>query len=66
MVCAASSGSLEAVRVLVEAGVDPNQGYAGFPTPLGMALQRKHGEVAEFLRAHGATKLVGDGSGVGK
>ena len=64
LVCAAASGSLEAVRVLVEGGVDPNQGYAGFPTPLGSALQYGHEEIAEYLRAHGATKLVGDGSGV--
>lgn len=65
LVAAANSGSLECVRALVEAGVDPNQGYAGFPTALGAATNRGFVEMAEYLRAQGATKLVGDDSGVG-
>lgn len=65
LVAAANSGSLECVRVLVEAGVDPNQGHRGFPTALAAATRGGLQEMVEYLRANGATKMVGDGTGVG-
>ncbi len=49
------SGSLDAVKVLVEAGADldmKDRIYEG--TPLGWAEYGKQAEIAEFLRDHGA------------
>ncbi|MCB9600530.1 MAG: ankyrin repeat domain-containing protein [Sandaracinus sp.] len=66
LVKAAHCGPLESVRLLVEAGVDVNQGYRGFPTPLRAAMDGGHADIVAYLQLHGATKLVGDGSGVGK
>jgi ankyrin repeat protein len=57
---AAFSGDVDTVRMLLDAGADPNaktgkldDGREGV-TPLAMALRRKHDDVAALLRARGA------------
>lgn len=66
LVAAAQNGHLSVVELLVEAGVDVNGGYRGFPTPLAAAIEFKHPEMEAYLRAHGATELVGRGIGADK
>ncbi|MCB9617292.1 MAG: suppressor of fused domain protein [Sandaracinus sp.] len=66
LIYAARSGHLAVVRLLVEAGADVNAGNRGFPTPLAAALEFNHPEIEAYLRAHGATELVGRGLGPDK
>lgn len=50
------SGSLDAVRVLVEAGADLSVRDRGFDsTPLGWAEYGEHAEIAQYLRAAGSS-----------
>lgn len=59
LVSAASSGSLECVQLLVEAGAALDLGHPGFPTPLGAAEGKGHPEIARYLLERGATRRVG-------
>lgn len=51
---AAEHGHLEIVRILVEAGADPNAGDFSGRTPLDSATENGHQEVARYLAEHGA------------
>lgn len=52
--CVCVWGDFEAVRLLVENGINLNQrGELGF-TPLNVAVEFGHHEIAEYLIAHGA------------
>lgn len=51
---AAANGRLEMVRLLVDAGADPAAITADGKTPLSFAEERKHDDVAAFLRRHSA------------
>jgi ankyrin repeat protein len=52
---ASASGYSEFVRVLVEAGADPDMGFLHEATPLFVACQKNKLEVAQLLLSHGAT-----------
>jgi uncharacterized protein len=53
---AAAGRQREVCRVLLEAGADPNAEQHGGFTPLGEAAQNGDAELAELLRAFGATR----------
>ena len=53
LVKAATSGSLEVVQALLDAGADVNQGIRGFENALDVAVNDGFQEVAELLRKHG-------------
>ncbi len=55
LVAAAHSGSVPMVKLLLEEGVDPDQGNPGFPTALGTARAFGHHEMEQLLLKHGAT-----------
>ncbi|MCA9615198.1 MAG: suppressor of fused domain protein, partial [Myxococcales bacterium] len=59
-------GHMDIVKLLVSRGADINAGYRGFPTPLAAAIEFNHPEIEAYLRAHGATELVGRGLGPDK
>ncbi|NXJ69344.1 ASB3 protein, partial [Rostratula benghalensis] len=50
----ARHGSLENVRVLLEAGADPNEVTTEATTPLFLAVENEHANVVKFLLQHGA------------
>ena len=51
---AATRGKLEAAKLLIEKGADPNIGRAkDGNTPLDLASQRGHSKIADLLRKHG-------------
>ena len=52
---AAQNGHLEVVRFLVDAKADLNTAWNG-NTPLDVAVQKSHGEVAALLRAAGGSR----------
>ncbi|HEY7794831.1 MAG TPA: ankyrin repeat domain-containing protein, partial [Gaiellaceae bacterium] len=52
---AAFAGNVEAARVLLEAGADPNGTDAGEHRPLQTAEAKGDEELARLLRKHGAT-----------
>jgi ankyrin repeat protein len=63
LINAARAGRLDAVRYLVSNGADVNRavpadfGYgAEMRSALGEALKHEHGDVADFLRSHGAQR----------
>ena len=51
---AAMSGNLELVKLLLDAGADPNQGNKGFENALDIAIRDGHDDIADCLRSHGA------------
>ena len=51
------AGNVEATRILLEAGADPN-GDAGGHRPLRTAEANGNEELAQLLREHGATLPV--------
>ena len=52
---AATRGKLEAAKLLIEKGADPNIGRTkDGDTPLDLASQRGHTKIADLLRKHGA------------
>ena len=54
--CVCVWGDIEAARLLVEAGININQkGEHGF-TPLAVAEDFGHGDIAELLRSRGAVR----------
>jgi ankyrin repeat protein len=61
-----SRGHLEVVKLLLERGVDVNEGMRG-ESPLEAAILEGHEEVAALLEEHGAvrTKEVGIGGSIG-
>lgn len=63
---AVMGGHVEVAQLLTEAGADVDAGHRGFPTPLAAAIEFKHPEIETYLRAHGATALVGRGVGADK
>jgi uncharacterized protein len=63
---AVMGGHVEVAQLLTEAGADVDAGHRGFPTPLAAAIEFKHPEIEAYLRAHGATALVGRGVGADK
>ncbi|NXK04439.1 ASB3 protein, partial [Herpetotheres cachinnans] len=50
----ARRGSLESVRVLLEAGADPNEVTTEATTPLFLAVENGHADIVNFLLQHGA------------
>jgi ankyrin repeat protein len=52
----ARSGNAEGVAALLGGGADINARTEAGQTPFGLAVERGHTEVADLLRAHGATK----------
>ncbi|XP_010135047.1 PREDICTED: ankyrin repeat and SOCS box protein 3-like [Buceros rhinoceros silvestris] len=50
----ARRGSLESIRVLLEAGADPNEVTIEATTPLFLAVENGHADVVKFLLQHGA------------
>ncbi|KAM9239915.1 Ankyrin repeat and SOCS box protein 3 [Leptosomus discolor] len=50
----ARHGSLESVRVLLEAGADPNEVTTEATTPLFLAVENEHADIVKFLLQHGA------------
>ncbi|XP_074944184.1 ankyrin repeat and SOCS box protein 3 isoform X2 [Phalacrocorax aristotelis] len=50
----ARHGSLESIRVLLEAGADPNEVTTEATTPLFLAVENGHADVVKFLLQHGA------------
>lgn len=58
LVAAAYSGCLETVTMLLDQGIDPDQGNPGFPTALGTARARGHREIEALLLARGARQEV--------
>uniref|UniRef100_A0A8D0FUF0 Ankyrin repeat and SOCS box containing 3 n=1 Tax=Strix occidentalis caurina TaxID=311401 RepID=A0A8D0FUF0_STROC len=50
----ARHGSLESVRVLLEAGADPNGVTTEATTPLFLAVENGHADIVKFLLEHGA------------
>jgi len=52
---AASEGSLEVVKILIDAGSGVNAVDRWKSTPLHEALQNSHDEVAEYIRSKGGT-----------
>ena len=53
---AAANGFLEFAKLLVENGADVNQKDDSGKTPLTIALEYKHPNVAKFLREHGGVQ----------
>jgi ankyrin repeat protein len=51
----AFAGRVEAARILLEAGADPNGADAGEHRPLQTAEAKGDEELARLLRKHGAT-----------
>ncbi|NWX52724.1 ASB3 protein, partial [Steatornis caripensis] len=51
----ARHGSLESVRVLVEAGADPNEVTTEATTALFLAVENGHADIVKFLLQHGAS-----------
>ncbi|NXQ81286.1 ASB3 protein, partial [Nyctibius grandis] len=50
----ARRGSLESVRVLLEAGTDPNEATTEATTALFLAVENGHADIVKFLLQHGA------------
>ncbi len=61
LVFAAQGGSLDCVKLLLDHGAQPDQGYPGFPSALGFAETDGLTAIAEELRRRGARSLVGLG-----
>jgi hypothetical protein len=53
---AASTGKIELARLLIEAGWDVNAVDEQWHTPLGVAVEHGHEDVAELLREHGGVE----------
>lgn len=57
MELATSINNIEAVRVLLKAGVDPNAKKDGIYTPLCSSIRDNRTDIFELLLANGAGKL---------
>jgi ankyrin repeat protein len=51
---AAFRGDLKKLEALIKAGTDPNSRESSELTPLMLATQKGHKDIAEFLLSHGA------------
>ena len=61
---AAMRGDRNAVRLLLDAGADPNANGEGACTPLHLALEQKHVQVARMLVASGSQLDIKSRDGV--
>jgi ankyrin repeat protein len=61
---AAQQGDVESVRILLEAGVDVNEGTPQYGSPLVLAAASGHEALALYLLGRGADPNVVDGNGI--
>jgi cytochrome c2 len=54
---AAKFGHVDVVRILIEAGIDPNLTDADVGTPLHLAVRYRRNAVAHFLKSQGASPI---------